>query len=743
MRLPLRRSDLLLGILLAAAALAAYWPALGSGFLAYDDPDTVLENPFVNDTSLSGLGRIWTSRVFLTWLPVYFSSLWLDHAIFGGNAVGFHVVNLLLHVLNALLVLALVRRIAGRGDVAWGVAFLFALHPAMTESVAWISERKGLLAFLFCALSFLSFLEAAERAGRARAVRHGLGALLLVLAMLAKGSALVLPLVLLLYVASSRWGERRAAWLLDVAPYVVVATALAGVHYVIAIEEGPALAAGDASTLSLLVTGLPVLAGYLRTLFLPIWGQSLVHDVQPVAGLELRAIVGAAVAAALVAALVVAYRRDRIVFFGLATAAVALAPFNNVLPRTTVLFAERYLYFSGFGAALVLGVLLSRAHRRAWMPIAAAAGALMILTFARSSLWSDGVEVFADAEAKAEGSWLASTKHADALKARGRWTEAEAALRRALSRAAAPLEETATRLDLSGILLRRGSAAEALEVLEPVPAGVAPFALFMNRGLALSDVGRHEEACEDFRAAAREEPGEPGPLANLCSSLARAGDLPAAREAGEEAVRLGPADESAAVALAEVLVLLGERQEARRRLVAVAVEDRPLTRARCLLGEIELELARPRAARKQFERVLADRPDHPRAVRGLVEAELLLARAALDRGERDVARGLVRSAAGRAPGSPGPWLFLAALAEDPGEVERLLTKAAGLPGGEPARDRLGSFRIRRALARAAEGDEEGAARLAAAALRSGARALSLGSRLEVRAELPRLRVLPD
>ncbi|MCU0724640.1 MAG: hypothetical protein MUE73_02450 [Planctomycetes bacterium] len=154
-------------------AFAVYIPTFGAGFLAYDDYETVVDAP------RRSFSEIWTGVTFKTWLPVTFSSLRIDMALFGTeNAAGYRIVNALLHGLNALIVLLLARRLLGSGLFAFGAALLFALHPAATESVAWVSERKGLLAFLLD-LPDRAFHRAArprpavegERAGRAAAHR--------------------------------------------------------------------------------------------------------------------------------------------------------------------------------------------------------------------------------------------------------------------------------------------------------------------------------------------------------------------------------------------------------------------------------------------------------------------------------------------------------------------------------------------------------------------------------------------
>jgi tetratricopeptide (TPR) repeat protein len=650
----LKPTDLLLALLIAAAAFAIYRPLLSeeAGFVAYDDYEVVFD-PRVADTSLSGLTSVLTERVYHTWLPLYFGSLWLDHAVWGPDPVGFHLTNLLLHIVNALLVAWLVTGFTGRRDLGFVAAFLFAVHPAMTESVAWVAERKGLVAFLLATLSMLVFLRAVRSRGGRRIAWHAGGALLLLLAMLAKGTVVVVPLYLLAWVVTL--GRDRGARLVDLVPYAVAGFGLAAVHYGIAREEEVATGVEGGGAGALLLTAFPVLAGYLRLLFLPAGGQSLVHDVEPVARIGVGFAVGLLVVLLFGAAVVLAWRRDRTIAFGLLVVLAGLAPFNNVLPRTTVLFAERYLYVPALGATIVMAALLARIP----LPRPATAGLAVLLfgglAFARARVWSDPVRPFADAAEKAPASWLAAMKHGDALSlntAREGPDPVEP-YRRALGLADTPFEEARSRGALAGALLTRVTkegAEEALDVAGdayPALAGL-PRAqamrlsadLALHRGGAFSMLGRFDEATEAYREAARNTAGAEKalPLANLSATLVRTGDLMGALDAGRGATAADPTLEEAAVAHAEAAVVAGDAAEARRALFTL-VEARPgAIRGRCLLGEIELSGMRPREARKHFHAALARRPGLRRALVGLTRADLLLAQVAPS----------------RSPSSPGP-----------------------------------------------------------------------------------------
>ena len=127
---------LALGILVGAS----YAPALGAGFV-WDDV-IFTEEPVVH--AWSGLWNIWFSPADIAneghYWPVVYTSFWLEHKLWGLAPLGYHAVNILLHLVNVLLVWRLLHRLAAPG--AWVVAAVFAVHPLHVESVAWVIERK-------------------------------------------------------------------------------------------------------------------------------------------------------------------------------------------------------------------------------------------------------------------------------------------------------------------------------------------------------------------------------------------------------------------------------------------------------------------------------------------------------------------------------------------------------------------------------------------------------------------------
>ena len=144
-----RSAGWLIGRALALGLLvvASYLPALEAGFV-WDDT-IFADEPVVH--AWSGLWNIWFSPADIKkeghYWPVVYTSFWLEHKLWGMNPLGYHAVNLLLHIANVLLIWRILGRLAVPG--AWVIAAVFAVHPLHVESVAWVIERKDLLSALF------------------------------------------------------------------------------------------------------------------------------------------------------------------------------------------------------------------------------------------------------------------------------------------------------------------------------------------------------------------------------------------------------------------------------------------------------------------------------------------------------------------------------------------------------------------------------------------------------------------
>ena len=187
------RRDCLFAFLLVVLTLIAFGPVCHAGFI-WDDDAYVTNNPLL--TGPDGLRRIWFSLDAPSqYFPLTYTTLYIERGLWGLNPLGYHLVNLLLHVINALLVWRLLARLRVPG--AWLAAAIFALHPVQVESVAWVTERKNVLMGIFFLLTLWAWLQFIGDTRR-RWRFYALSLIFYALALFAKTTACTLPAALLL-----------------------------------------------------------------------------------------------------------------------------------------------------------------------------------------------------------------------------------------------------------------------------------------------------------------------------------------------------------------------------------------------------------------------------------------------------------------------------------------------------------------------------------------------------------------
>lgn len=188
--------------ILVAITLLAYVPAIQGGFI-WDDDDYVTENPTLN--SFEGLRDIWLNpSATVQYYPLVHSSFWIENHLWGLQPMGYHIVNVLLHSINALLLWRMLRLLAV--PCPWLIAMIFAVHPVHVESVAWITERKNVLSGMFYLSSALCLwkcwddesVSATET--KRRYLWYGAALLLFIVALLSKTVAATFPAAFLVIV---------------------------------------------------------------------------------------------------------------------------------------------------------------------------------------------------------------------------------------------------------------------------------------------------------------------------------------------------------------------------------------------------------------------------------------------------------------------------------------------------------------------------------------------------------------
>ncbi len=211
-------------LVIVVCGLFIYSPAFHGDWL-WDDDQEITANKVLPDPA--GLIRIWKGETGADYLPVKSTVQWVLFRVLptgaGGkiDPTGYHLVNVGLHVLAALLVWRLLWRLGLRG--AWLGGLLFAIHPLMVESVAWVSELKNTLSMVLLLLAMLAYVKYDEREKVGSLV---LAVVLFLAASLSKASVLMFPVTILLY---AWWKRGVVRWrdLLVSAPFFLISAVLA------------------------------------------------------------------------------------------------------------------------------------------------------------------------------------------------------------------------------------------------------------------------------------------------------------------------------------------------------------------------------------------------------------------------------------------------------------------------------------------------------------------------------------
>jgi len=214
---PLSKGSLLLiGVFLLVLVVGVYSQVFQFGLVEYDDPAFLRDNPYVNGGVTWGgvkwaffhgdAAHVLRAGTENLWHPLTWLSQMLDFQCWGSQWGGHHGTALLLHAISVFLVWALGVRVTRSHPVALVAALLFALHPMHAETVSWLSERKGVLCGFFSLLSLLSYRYSTLVAHRRRWARVG-SVVFLILALMSKPSAVVLPVLLLVIDWLDRYGE--------------------------------------------------------------------------------------------------------------------------------------------------------------------------------------------------------------------------------------------------------------------------------------------------------------------------------------------------------------------------------------------------------------------------------------------------------------------------------------------------------------------------------------------------------
>jgi len=658
---PLKLAVICLG--LVVLVVWAFWPSVSNDFVNLDDPMYVSGNVHVlGGLTWPGIGWAFANLDGGFWHPLTWLSLMLDCQMFGLRAGGHHLVSLLLHATTTLVLFLAFRRLTGATWRSVAIAVLFALHPLHVESVAWVSDRKDVLAALFWMLALLMYAHYAQKPKAKSPASAGenqksvfhlpssgfyfLSLLFFACGLMSKATVLTLPFILLLldwwplrrFQRSTLNPEPSPAWqsltlLLEKLPFLA-AGVLAGLvsaygqKHLGALPGVAQFPVGDRianATLS-----------FVRYLAQTFWPVDLAAYYPYPRAFPPWPVVGAALLGVIVSVLLLWGGRKRpYLAVGWLWYVVTLLPAIQLIQIGGQSRADRYTYVPLIGLFLLLvwGICdLTRRWRYQAISLSAAAilavSLCLVLTRRQLGYWRDSETLFRHALAVTRDNSLAQGNLGVALMRQGRFDEAVSHLQEAVR---LQPDDAYAHYNLGNALGRKGLSNEAIiEFQESIRLKPDSADAHNNLGNILLQKGRVDEAIVHFETALEIRPAFADAHNDLGGAFLQRGQLDEAAAQFRKALELNPGDALVLYNLGSALLKSGRVDQALAPFQQ-ALDIRPdFAEAHSKLGIVLLQTGQVDEAIMHFQRALAIRP-------GLAEAHYNLGKALFKKGREDEA----------------------------------------------------------------------------------------------------------
>jgi Flp pilus assembly protein TadD len=565
-----------LAALLGLATLALYWPALQNGFVNYDDDRYVTANSRVQaGLSVSNLGWAFITPVAGNWHPLTVLSHMLVCQLGGLNPWPHHLVNVLLHAANAVLVFVLLRQLTGSRRRSFVVAALFAVHPLRVESVAWVAERKDVLSGFFGLLALILYARHARRRdvppGAGALIRSGaywLALVFFVLGLMSKPMLVTWPFVLLLldYWPLGRISSRSLPFLMaEKIPFLVLSAAVSVITFQVQRQDSAVETIQNLPVMARAENALISLSRYLGKTF---WPTDLAVLYPYPDHWSAAVVIVAATVLLGVSAFAVSQRgRQPWWLTGWLWYLGTLIPVIGLVQVGLQSMADRYTYLPSLGIGIALvwtAEALTRTWRRQALVLAAvsaiAVALCAIVTRRQLGFWRDSETLWQHTIAVTADNPIACYNLGTAFDAQGRIADAISAYQAMLK---LQPDSSLGRLNLGADLDKSGdpssAAAEYEQVIRLDPDNAKAH---NNMGIVLFNQGRTDAAIREFKEAVRLLPDSAETHNSLAAALYTHGEGDAAIQQFRAALQLKPDYAEAHFNLGCVLARAGQTNEA-------------------------------------------------------------------------------------------------------------------------------------------------------------------------------------
>ncbi|MCG6918094.1 MAG: tetratricopeptide repeat protein [Deltaproteobacteria bacterium] len=614
--------------------LTIYANSLNNEFTNWDDPGLILENISIRSLSIENILNIFTPQAGQSYQPVRVLSYAIDYYFWQLDPVGYHLENILLHVLAAVILYLLLANVLNhiRGhnfrdsnrSFALFAALLFAAHPVNVEAVAWIAARKYVLLAVFYFLSFYLYVRSSVEAGHSILI-YLLSVLTCILALLSSPFAVTLPGLLILYDYCRYrdifpWQNIKKR-LIYYTPYILLSLT----QFIILVNV---LSSGPDPTVKrhyldnhfyTLLTMLRVLYDYIKNLLFPFWLNNRYVDYISLSFFEYKIIISFCVIIFIVLLLFLQIKKgEKLPLFCIGWFFITWFPVSNIIPISTTM-ADRYLYLPAvglfFGFSLLVQKVSARFFGKSSTAVMITAVVLILslsfLTIQRNKVWANSLSLWEDSLRKAPNSPIAHKNLADALDDQGRRDEAIDHYLEAL-RIKPDYAEAHNNFGL--VLAAQGKYEQAINHYHQALSLKQGYSSAHNNlAIALLQMGKVEEAASHFRAAVRLKPDWAEAHSNLGNVLFTQGRFNEAGNQYMEALRIKPNQADIHHNLAVALSRQGKIEEAIEHYTEVV---RLLPNSAVAHNDLGFALARRgnlEGAIKEYGKALEIRPDYAEA----------------------------------------------------------------------------------------------------------------------------------
>jgi len=391
-------------LLISVITLSVYSPVFHGGFLNWDDDRYVMDNPAIRNLSPESIGHIFSSTTLNSYNPLVILSFAVEYKFSGLNPATFHVVNLIIHLINSLFVFWLIFLVSKNNLVSLFTALLFSVHPLHVEAVAWIAARKEVLYSFFYLASIISYLY--YRKNECKPVYLIISLLLFLLSVLSKPVAVTLPAILILL----DWyldGKFELKNLKNKIGYIALAVAFGIVTY-FTFNKGGAVGSKFDAMDSILIFFHSLLF-YIYKLFVPVMLSPVyAFPVKEGGWLPWIYIISPLIVAAIAILILKTKRYRRILLFGTVFFLMTILPVSNIIPvKNTSLVFDRFTYIPYIGLFFIFCVILSEIYTkgkvkiqdlRTWIAVSVISVVLVLsyLSYEYAMAWSNAISLRTD-----------------------------------------------------------------------------------------------------------------------------------------------------------------------------------------------------------------------------------------------------------------------------------------------------------------------------------------------------------